>query len=692
MKSRKASLLAVSVVLLLTAGQYASAEIPHENFDLVSTDMNLVVQLLNQGLNATEMALVSCIDGRPANASQNLTLLDTILEPVAELISEIENLATSYYSLRYLTPPFEKLALGGHRFILNQSIFLNCLASLKSYVGKTLFALESVEVGELIASSRTTVFNMNSNLNTMDNATEGVSNLLVENTRVFDTTYLEELIDRLRMLLDEYQTQLDSLFFIMQWGEPFLLLILDDDEYYLGEKVKITGYLYNGPAPIVGKAVDIYKDGMWLDTVPTNDNGTFDAAWDIFIDKDELGRHNITATAVIEGYFLEDKREIVVLKIPTNLTLWINGERFPPDETIVATSLLEDYIHKPLEDKTVEYQLDNRYIDLMTSATGQAELVLKAAELEWGRHYITARFNGTEIYDPAENVTQFFDVNYNVSLQLSLSSNRVKQGDNVTIKATLQVNNTRTLPDHEISLKIDDTFLVSGITNEDGDFVYKLNTKNTPSGTHFVTAWFFSTELKYEDAVSPVQILIIYVPSSGEHGDGGDWWDTLVGNVYWLLLLIIIIMILAVLMLSKDAIENARVAGLRKAAGLKTPGVTVGTIPVAEDMLPPPEFPVSGEVSGLDFSAMPPRVAIVKRYGLLLEALRVWRKIPIQANMTAREIGELLRRTGYPADETTQLTGIFERAMYSARETTSADWERFSSLVDAVQYFGAGAK
>lgn len=693
LRSRKTSLLALSMVLLLTAGQYASAEIPHENFDLVSTDMDLVIQLLTQGLNATELALVSCLDGRPANASRNLTLLDSILDPVTELISQIEDLATSYDNLHYLTPPFENLSLGGHRFIANQTIYLEKFEALKSYLGRTLFAYEGVEARELISVARATAFYMNSNLDTMDNATSVISDLVVENSKAFDTTYLEELIDRLRMLLDEYQSQLVTSFFIMEWGEPFVLLIADKTEYHLGEMVKISGYLYNGPTPLKGKGVDIFKDGVWFETLTTNDNGTFETYWNIPVDKKELGHHNLTAKTVVEGYFLEDNREIIVLKIPTDLTLWINGLRFSPDETVEVTSLLEDYKLRPLDDKTVEYQLDKQFVNLTTSAAGQSGLTLNASDLDWGRHFLTVRFNGTEIYDPAENETQFFDVNYNTTLSLELSANRVKQGENVTIAATLYVNVTRTLPYHTVTIKMDDVVIATGTTNANGDFIYGLDTKKVPAGTHIIRAWFYSTEPKYQDAVSEVRVLIVYVPSSGENEEGvGDWWTKFTDNIYWVLILIAIIIILAVLMLSKETIDNVRPPGGRKGAGLKGPAVTVDSMPAASEALPPPGSQVSSGEPESDFSAMPPREAIVRRYGVLLEALRIWRRIPIQANMTAREIGELLRRIGYPAEETAQVTMIFEKAMYSAKEMTSADWERFSGHADSLQYFGGAAK
>ena len=165
------------------------------------------------------------------------------------------------------------------------------------------------------------------------------------------------------------------------------------------------------------------------------------------------------------------------------------------------------------------------------------------------------------------------------------------------------------------------------------------------------------------------------------------------GNFIWLALLIMIIIILAILMLSKEKIKGAMKTEERGKPRIRVKGAISGDEgQTGSEVAPAAGPPVSGEMSGFDFSAMQPRVAVVKRYGTLIDALKALRKVPIQANMTAREIGGLLRVRGYPDDETSKLTAGFERAMYSAREITPADWERFSALADTIENYSGGAR
>lgn len=185
--------------------------------------------------------------------------------------------------------------------------------------------------------------------------------------------------------------------------------------------------------------------------------------------------------------------------------------------------------------------------------------------------------------------------------------------------------------------------------------------------------------------------MVVFVISTQENDEGHDWWDELIGNIYWLLLVILIIMILAVFMLSRDTVGNLRSIGSKKAPAVKSPNTSLEAMQAASEALLASAFPVSGEMSGLDFSIMPPRVAIVKRYGMMLDSLKSWRMVPILPNMTAREISDMLRKIGYPPDETQRVTKGFERALYSAQETTPSDWNEFSSAADSVQFFYGGA-
>ena len=676
------------MVLLLCGGQYASAEIPHENFDIVSTDVDMVVQLLKQGINATELALISCLDDRPYNGSRNLTLFDSILIPSTELITEINGIASSYYTLDYLLPPFENLSAGGHRFIGNQTKYLDYVSELRTFVGRVLINTEVPRAKDLLRESRSAIFSMNSNLDIMDTAAWDISNLTVNHVKVFNTTNLKELIDRLRIKITDYGAQLDNLFYIIQWSQSFILVVTDKTDYYLDEAVKITGYLYNITGPVVGRGLYIFKDATVLNSTVTDAIGAFLFFWSIPVDPIELGSHNITAHASINGEPFDDSKEIFIHRIPTYLSLVINGLRFTPDKPILTTTYLTDYWSRPVIGRIVTIRLDNVDTDTVTNGAGEVHLDYNSTDYEWGRHFMTARFGGTSVYEPSANGTQYFDVNLNTTLSLVISSNRVKKGENVSIKAQLFMNNTRPFSDRELTIKMDDDVLIQDATNQNGSVYYLLDTGKVATGTHVIRAWFFSSEPKYQDAVSPPLVLIIYVQSGGENQQNNDWWNVLTGNIYWILLIIIIIILLAVLLLSRETLENVRIIPTTKKVQLKeAPGISV-TKEGAPKVILPPGLPISDALQGFDFSIMPPKLAIIRRYGILLNWLYSTRGFPIRANMTAREIGDLLIVSGYPAIDVKRLTLIFEEARYSLAEMAQQDLDEFVQLIETVQSSG----
>jgi len=703
-RSRRTIILAIALVLLLNAGQYVSAEIPHENFDLIKTNLEMVVQMLNQGINMTEQTMICCIDDRPSDAHKNLVSLDSILDPADELIGQIQDVASSYYNLSYLTPPFENLSMGGHGFVATQISFLSDFQQMKALIGSTLPTDQVPETLESMSEARGTIYTMERYLDIMDSATSSIANLTVSDSKAFNTTNLEKLIDRMRSMLEDYRYMLNNLFFLIQWGRSFVLLILDKDTYPLGEIVKITGFLFNGPNPIVGKPCEIWKDGEQFNTVISDLNGTFNDAWKIPIDAAELGHHNISARAIIEGETFSDTKGLVVVKIPTDLRLYLNGERFSPGETIVASAYLLDYKLRPISGRYVSYLFEGRYIDTITSYSGRAELRMSSSDLDWGKYSLFAFFYGTEIYDPSSNETGHFSINLNTSLSLTLSAHTVRQGDEVTITTSLYAksqysNASKPLSGREISIRMDSSMIATGLSDENGGFVYIFNTSRVPAGSHIITALFFSHEPKYEDASSLSQVLVVYVPSSEETDQGeGGWWSHMAGNFLWFLILIIIIIILAILMLSKDTIQKSKTTELRgtpriSAEGTKSKGQKSKELIGAEaEAALLAEAMAAGVLPGVDYSALGPRGAIIKRYGILLIALRIRRKVPIQDHMTAREISGLLRKRGYPEDETAKLTVGFERAMYSGKEITADDWERFSALADTIQNYAGGAR
>jgi len=232
--------------------------------------------------------------------------------------------------------------------------------------------------------------------------------------------------------------------------------------------------------------------------------------------------------------------------------------------------------------------------------------------------------------------------------------------------------------------------VASGWTRANGTMILTLETKGIPTGAHLLRAYFYSPEPKYKDAVSELVTLIVYVVSNDENGDGGnDWWRIVTNNIFWILLIILIILIVAIMLLTRDTMENIRSGDLRKKPEVKLEESGASETP-AEPVLPAPYSPITGQMHGIDISIAPPKIAIVKQYGIMLDSLKS-RMIPALPNMTAREIGMQLQDRSYPPEDITATTRLFEKAMYSAEEISIDDWTAFRMASEGIIGFKGGA-
>ena len=709
-------LAAIVLVFVIATSPFASAEIPHENFNLVSSSIDVIVQMLNQTINATELALVSCINQDPFNGERNLQLVDTILEPVGMLILMIQETGGIETNLTYLTPPFENLSEGGHSFVAKQSSFLIGIADLRALIGKELTPIEAYDAKQRLTEMTRTVALMNDDLDYMDESADEIANLTVKGDYPFDTAYLKELIDRLRMMLPDYMDMLGEILWLVKWIDPFVTLGMTKDLYYLGEEAIGIGFVFDGNKPLAGADVFVDKDNASFNftTVTTNANGMYKFTWSIPRDPAALGVHSFLVRAWVNSswYMPPSRSYIMVEKIPTHVSISLDARRYSPAQWVNATATLVDYKGMPVIDynaslshivsifkgappqkqESVQFFLDDvAGVNGTTTGLGTVNWPFSAATAGYGTHEIYARFNGSPIYQPSKSGTASFDVNYQTDLRLNISDHRVKPGIFVDITAWLD-NASQPLSNRTVTVYFDDAVLIANKTGADGSVLYRLNTTNISTGTHILRAYFSSNEIKYTSAVSDDEFLTIYVdptdnnnppppppPDQNKNNWLPDW--------LWIILLGIVILMLAIVLVATDTLKNVRDANLRRKrkaeeakalaiAGKSSEIFTLAGVPA-----------VSGANGGFDYGIMPPKTAIVMLYMALLSHLSVDRKMAILPTMTARDISRMLMVKEFPAESVGQVTKVFERAKYSAENITKDDWNSFERAVEGVRGF-----
>jgi hypothetical protein len=723
-KSAATRIAALALVFILAVPACASAEIPHENFNLIGSSLDVIVQMLNQSINATELALVSCLDDRSYDGEMNLSLVDAILEPVGDLIATIQETEGVETNLTYLIPPFENLSEGGHGFIDGQSGFLLGLDWLRLQIGKNLTPIEAYYAQKQLIELTRTVALMNDDLDVMDAAADEIANLTVEGEYPFDTTYLKELIDRLRMTLEDYLIMLEDIFWRVKWIEPFITLGMTKNVYYLGETVLGIGFVFDGEKPLANATVYVDKDNASFNftTATTNAGGRYTFAWEIPIDPAELGDHSFMVRVWMNNswYMPTEQAYIGVEKIPTFLSVTLNSKRFSPEQTVNATAYLRDYKGGPVliysmshivtilkgtpppPEEIVELILDDSINkSLATSGFGYASWSFPAIDLPFGTHSLFARFNGSAIYQPSMSGSAAFEVNYLTTLSLNVSPARIKQGGLVNVTASLR-NSSQHLSGRTVLVYFDESVLFTNKTGVDGDILYMLNTTNISTGTHVLRGYFSSQENRYASAESDPAFLAIYVESSNNinpppddnnnpNDNQNNPIDWLTNNLLWIILIVIMILMLAIVLIATDTVKNVRDANLRRktrAAQAKILAKGGGPSEMFTLAAPPA---ASGVSEGVDYDALPPKTAIVMLYTMLLSHLTGERKMGILPTMTARDIARMLVAREFPSESVGLITNSFERAKYSAETLTRNDWKGFERAVAAVQGFSGVA-
>ena len=91
-----ARLLVVACVVsvgisMLSAG--AAADIPHENYEYVSSDLGVVVSLLNTSILYFEASLVALNSEDTSGGSENLSAVNSLLGPAENVLDELADIA-----------------------------------------------------------------------------------------------------------------------------------------------------------------------------------------------------------------------------------------------------------------------------------------------------------------------------------------------------------------------------------------------------------------------------------------------------------------------------------------------------------------------------------------------------------------------------------------------------------------------
>ncbi len=688
-------MIAIMLLVVLSAIPIgAKAEIPHENYDLASSDLDTVIALLNSSIRSFEGSLRALNEEDTATAGEYIDRVSTVLRPVEGVLEDIQDVAGSYEDLNGLLPPFTSLYDSTDSFLVMEVELLGARSDIVSSSEllnlsdeQLIEALDNIERFNSLANR------MNSTIDEMLVHAHEINALTVDGTTPFVPNDLIELIEQLRDMIGKIFTDMQRVIDEdIPWDSDvsFILIWIEDQNLYLGETMVGGGYLFIHGSFVVGETVNISMDGGQLLQVVTGAGGRYAFTQSIPLNASWLGTHTIIAHAyTANGTLDSDPVNVIISLVPTTIKLTADMTVMSRDEAVALQAKLSDVKGKPLSHMNCSLAIDGEEAAFITDDAGSEEWSRTGSELGYGTHVMSASFPGVLPYAPStsSDVTVVVDIPTNITI--NLFADRLRKGGHVVGDGMLVSNGSQPMGMQNLSLFIDGEYFRDVRTEADGVFAFSISTDNLTVGAHVLRAAFVLRDdiWRYSEADASFVIISMKYADYPFFPWIPGWSIGLAEeipylffgeNAYytWMFIVLVVGVVIKALQVRKARRAKERELVPSPEEDLEE-GMEFG--PQEERYLVPE--PAPEWLSG-------PNEKIVWHYNKMISFLMRRRKIGITDNMTHWEVARLLRSLGYSATTTTTVTVLFERAYYSGSTLSMADEIQMGSSTHMMKRTG----
>jgi len=680
----------------MTAFGVLGDDIPHENYDLVGTNLDFVISLLRSSISYSEYALMGMYNESMSDVDQNLTIVREVLIPAERLLSEIRYVAGSYEDLSTLLPPFADLSTQMDSFSSMEKSLLQSRDDILSAAQiQDLTGDDLLRALEAIRTVNSLITRMNNTIDDMLLSANSIIALEVDGQHHFADNQLVPLIERLRELLNLIKDEIDyTVINDIPWSstQPFLLFWLSSDEYYLDEQILGGGYLFYDGVFASDHDITIEMDGADLVVSRTSSAGIFVFAYQIPLNSSWLGPHDLRSTAnTPNGTLNSTTLQITILLVPTVISLDLSEEQVSPDMQFSARASLEDQHGNPVPGVTCHFDIDTIVFNFSTDAQGEHEMTWSASDLEFGGHTIQAFFDGELPYAPSSSVIKSFEVTIPTNITLQVTNSRVFHGYYLVGSGELYANDTQRLPDQQITLSVDGIVLDNVTTDSVGRFSFSISTEELAIGAHTLKAQLLQRDIIWRYSEKEIGFSVYgkkqvkypffpIIPGWGGLGPPDTFVYLFIGpNSYYFWLLVLLFA--GIMIKTYQISARRRVTLAKQKAQVISPievaaGLARGPVPTAE------EFAL--ELSELKEGPATPNERIVWYYQRLLAFLTRSDSLPFRTSMTHWEVAKLMKTFGYPPDPVEKATTLFEMAFYSGENLSDTDTVVMSATLTSL--------
>ena len=658
----------------------SAAEIPHENYDLMDSDIDLVVSMLNASIRASEDALRSFHDQNLEVAQGYIDMATSVVDPAAAILDQIEDVAASHEQLAILIPPFTAFHDELQVFLELEDRMLSVKNEIAAIAAENnLSDSDAIAVVDSIREMNIVLSAMNDTIAVMLVCAGDINSLTIDDIYPFLPNDLAELIERLWDLtrsMHEDITEMIEEDIPWQEDEPFLLLWIADSEIYLGEMLDGGGYLLSSGSFVADSTINVSIDGSTNLTTHTNSGGAFSFSFTVPVNSSWLGVHNIMATAQVSAEAVtSDTLIFTVSLVPTTMTLLLSNTTMSPWDELVVEATLTQKRALPLPAVTCTLSVDGVDQEFTTDGAGWSEWIWNGADLGIGTHVFSASFPGLLPYAACESDEATVVVDVPTAIALNLFTDRLRIGWYLTGDGILTANASLPLGDKKIALSIDGVVVTNVSTDATGKFAFSIDTADLQAGTHILSAQFIDSGSYWRSSEDQVPFYIIslsysdypFLPWIPGWDIGGGLTEQIpylffgeYAYITWLFIVLVIGVVIKALQARQR--KSASEAG---SEGVSAEGAA-------------PASAVARERRFASRERMPdwltrPNEKIIWHYHNLLAFLKTGGRIGITDNLTHWEVAKLLAALGYPHVETSRIALLYERAQYSGHDSSEDD-------------------
>jgi hypothetical protein len=648
-------------IILLSSG--VSAVIPpHENFDTATEDLIAIISFFDDAKMLCEDALGFSLEGNCTIMFSEPLTIRCAQEPMrlsvqkgneltqkllysSDSIEKLQDEAGSYQYLKDFLVPLKEL---GGNISLFVNIHRNLVNNLTKVVDGVVNRTNTMDTLSFLVNAQSLVHSLSGTL-------QYIETNLGAFTEGFSVDTLRGLVADAQQMVIIYNGYITTLLTMVESEKPYLSVYVDDTTVYLGEYVQLYGVFLAQRQFIVNQSIDILWDEQKINTTVTRTTGVFNSAIPVLLTTTP-GVHTIIVSTVYNHTVIFSRNvTVMVLKIPTCITLVVQKTHYYLNESILFSGRLVDYKDRGLS-APILLRFAEENISLYSDGQGNFSY-LCAKKLPFGRYAAYVAFTPENIYLGCVSEKIDISIDTTTILAFSLSKTNLSIGDELqcTGRLTSKIDGSA-LENKTIGVFINTNKIGFAMTNTTGYYRFTYGTQALKEGSIYqMYAMFDSTDTQWRSSTSEKITVRIFSVQNIEGFPVQNVKGFPVLNVAFAII-VALSMSLVLFWLRKKQTPTPK-----KKGNIPNPSPPV---PLLQEVTKTPmnvqEFLTDTSTKGKDAF----KTAVISRYRSLLTFLST-KGMVLLPSYTHLDIRRTMLSEGFPNTETEIVTETFERALYS---------------------------